>query len=442
MKAFSLYTGLGTSDIEVKRTLNHRKMEEQVVELFPALRLQSIKGFGGALTHATGYVLNRMDKAEADEVIEKYYSPSGAGYGYVRIPIDSCDFSPSTFNAAASVKDISEDRFDFSEDEEFIFPWLDRIYEAAGTDVPILLSPWSPPAYMKDNGSRLQGGRLLDDMRIHWAKYMARYALEYRNRGYNVWAVTIQNEPNAVQTWDSCLYTATEERDFLLEFLKPELHNAGLDDVGVFYWDHNKERLLSRAEGFLGTDTEELVSGIAFHGYCGDHFRSLELYRRQHPGHRMILSEFCMAYPDRYDHARQLAVYGHEFIGDIAFGADTILDWNLVLDSDGGPNHVGNFCMAPVMADDGFHPHYNMAFHVLSTLSRTIRPDDVVIEHSSFMQGLDLVAVIAPDKRIKVVIGAMDRTQEINIRIGENVFTCTVCAGTLTVLDLEEKDYE
>lgn len=442
MKAYSLYSGLGVIPAKVRKRKNHRKMEEEILELFPSIRRQTIHGFGGALTHASGHVFNKMKKGLAEEVLRQYYSKEEIGYRYVRIPLDSCDFSPSTFNAALSFEDIALDKFDFSKDEEYIFPWLEKICEIAEENIPIMLSPWSPPAYMKDNNSRLRGGKLLEEMRQPWAKYMARYALEYRKRGFNVWALTIQNEPNAIQTWDSCLYTAEEERIFLLDYLRPELDSVGLKDVEVFFWDHNKERLIPRSEQFFKQGVENIVPGIAFHGYCGDHFRSLELYRDKFPKHRMILTEFCMAHKDRFDFNKQLDVYGHEFIGDIAAGADTLIDWNLILDHKGGPNHVGNYCMAPVMTDAEYRPHYNMAFKVISTLSSCIRPGDVVIEHSKYKNDIDVVAVISPNDGIRVIIGAIKSPQSINVRIREQVFSFTVPAGTLTVLELEGKDYE
>ncbi|MCH3908011.1 MAG: hypothetical protein LKE28_07170 [Sphaerochaeta sp.] len=442
MKASSLCTGLGWVEVPVTRHANDRKMETNIIELWPSMERQTINGFGGALTHASGDVLNHMDPREAQEVINNYYDPCKGDYRFVRIPIDSCDFSPSQFNAASSVQDIQEDWFDFSYDERYIFPWLDEICKAAKKNIPILFSPWSPPAFMKDNHSRLQGGHLLEQMRSWWAQYLVRYLKEYQRRGYHVWGLTIQNEPNAVQTWDSCLYSAEEERDFLKDYLKPEMDRQNLQEVKVFFWDHNKERLLSRSKTFLTQNVASMVAGIAFHGYCGDHFQALELYRKQHPDHQMILSEFCMGVQDRYDFTKQLAVYGHEFLGDLAYGADTFLDWNLILDQTGGPNHVGNYCMAPIMTDKAFHPWYTMAFSVLRTLSSVIVPESKVIEHTAFTNKLDIVAVKRPDESICLIIGATHENNEVNVRIGETVYAFPVRPDSLTIFEVGKKEYE
>lgn len=227
--------------------------------------------------------------------------------------------------------------------------------------------------------------------------YIARYLCEYRRRGCNVWALTIQNEPHAIQTWDSCLYTANEERRFLLEHLKGALEANGLSDVSVFFWDHNKERMVSRAMSFLDDETRDAVKGIAFHGYCGDHFGNIQWYRSANPGHQAVMSEFCMGYGDRDDHAKQLRVYGHEYINDVFYGADMVIDWNLVLDDKGGPNHAGNFCMAPFMTDSNFVPHSNMAFEVVKALSTAAGSDSRVLYHSSFCSDTDAVSFLRGD---------------------------------------------
>lgn len=442
IKAYSINTALERNSLRVNKSEDHKKMEEEVIEIFPSIKKHRFYGFGGALTHASGYVLNNMKKKEALEIISNYYSPDKMDYKFVRVPLDSCDFSSKTFNAASSICDIENNNFSFEKDEEFIFPWLDSINKVAGTNIPIVLSPWSPPAFMKDNNSRLKGGSLKKEMYSYWAYYMARYALEYKTRGYNVWAMTIQNEPNAAQTWDSCMYSAKEERQFLTEHLSIELKKLGLEEIKVFFWDHNKERLIARSEEFFdGKDIPE-VSGIAFHGYCGDHFKSLEIYKKKHPNHRIVMSEFCMGYKDRFDFKKQLYVYSHEYINDIKAGADTIIDWNLILDSNGGPNHVKNYCIAPVMVDKHFHANKNMTYGVMSALTQVVKDEDTILESSEFDSSLDFLSVKSKNGKIKCVIGCPDKKSEINIRINKNVFSFTIKENTISVLEIEVGDYE
>lgn len=460
MNAYRIGCDLKRSVVPVERDINHRKMEENIFEVFPAIQKHRFFGFGGALTQASGYVLSQMDSPDARSVLASYYGNGGVGYGFVRVPIDSCDFSTGQYSACRTLQDFKNGAYDFSNDEAYIFKYLDIICEEAGRNVPIMFSPWSPPAYFKDNGSRIQGGRLREECYRDWALYIARYLCEYRRRGYNVWALSIQNEPHAIQTWDSCLYTAHEERKFLVEHLKGALEANGLGDVLVLFWDHNKERLVSRAESFLDEESRKAVGGIAFHGYCGDHFGNIGWYRSSNPMHRVVMSEFCMGFDDRDDYLKQLRVYGHEYINDVFYGADTMIDWNLVLDCNGGPNHVGNYCMAPFMADSRFKPHSNMAFEVIKAVSRTAGLNGRVLYHSSFRSDIDAVSFLRADGSIGIVFGAFEGVVEddlgvsgvgkdgkaacgrvVNVRIGECIFRLSLESDALTVLEIDENEY-
>ncbi len=122
-----------------------------------------------------------------------------------------------------------------------------------------LFFPWSPPSFFKDNMSHLKGGRLKEEFYPDWAEYIASYLCEFRKRDFNVWGLTIQNEPNAVQTWDSCVFSPLEERVFLVNYLKPALDAKGLEDVKIYCWDHNKERLLSFVDGFMDEESRSKV---------------------------------------------------------------------------------------------------------------------------------------------------------------------------------------
>lgn len=443
MRAYSIDCNHNTNELTVKCSDNYPKMEENVINVFPTYKKHKIEGFGGALTHSTGHVLNKMNKEEALEVLDAYYNPQKANYTYVRIPIDSCDFSLNTFNSASSVTDIENQTLNFSHDEDYIFPWLDEINKIAKTNIPILLSPWSPPAFMKDNNNRLQGGKLNKEMYAYWAQNMALYAKEYINRGYNVWAVTLQNEPNATQTWDSCIYTAEDEAEFFT-YLQEALSKLNLNDVGIFYWDHNKERLLQRAQVFTkrNSTTNNKLQGIAFHGYCGDHFHALELYRKLYPNHKMIMSEYCLAFVDRDDSSKQMQLYAHEWLGDLNNGAQIMFDWNLLLDCQGGPNHVGNFCMAPMMANKEYKVHTNTAFDVLSSISKSFVVGSDVVEHTKFSESLDILSAKRPDGVLVIALYNKEKAQVINIRVNDRVFSIKALAETLTFVELEEKIYE
>lgn len=442
MRAISISTSLEKTNLSVIRGTNHRKMEENIIELYPKNELHSVHAIGGALTQASGYVFKNMKQEDVRNVIHQYFDKDGANYKMVRIPIDSCDFSTHQYSAASTKASLEREEYDFSIDEEYIFPYLDLIEKEAGRKIPILLSPWSPQSYLKTNNSRLKGGSLKKECYQMWAHFVSNYAKEYLDRGYAVVAMTIQNEPNAVQTWDSCLYSAEEEREYLLSALKPELEKAGLADIKIFYWDHNKERLLSRARDFINEESRASISGIAFHGYCGDHFEALSEYRALYPEHEMIMSEFCMGVKDKDNNLKQLKVYSHEILNDLQRGANAFIDWNMILDAQGGPNHVGNYCMASFMTDENFVAKSNMAFEVMKEVGQAVEDGSSVIFHTKYDSTLDVLSVKNRDGNIHVIIGALPRSHKVNIRINECVFTLNIKSNSLTHIILEEGDYE
>ena len=116
-----------------------------------------------------------------------------------------------------------------------------------GKDVTLFVSPWSPPAFMKSNKSMLKGGFLLPEYYQSWANYYVKFIKAYEKEGIPVWGLTVQNEPSASQTWESCIYTAEQERDFLKNYLGPTLKKKQLGDKKIIVWDHNRDLVSHRA---------------------------------------------------------------------------------------------------------------------------------------------------------------------------------------------------
>ena len=188
-------------------------------------------------------------------------------------------------------------------DETYVIPYIQAAQEVSRSTIDIMLTPWSPPAYMKSNGERSHGGRLKPEFYQAWAEYIVSYISAYRSHGLNVSRLSVQNEPNATQRWDSCLFSAEEEKVFLRDSLSPALQRAGLGDLEVYIWDHNKERLFDRVCDMVDATTEQLIAGAAFHWYSGDHFEALRLVRSQYPHLKLLFSEGCIEY-NRFDRER------------------------------------------------------------------------------------------------------------------------------------------
>ena len=337
----------------IEMTEDIRGIESQVVNIYPELSYETFEGFGGAVTEAAGYIYSLMNDEQKKKVIETYFSPDKMNYRLVRVHMDSCDFSLGLYEAMSNSEDTELKSFSFERTEKYILPMLEDAKKTAGENLKLMLTPWSPPAFMKTNGKRTGGGKLKPEYRKLWAEYICRYIREFQNRGFEVQRISIQNEPKAVQTWDSCLFTAEEEKSFLRDFLYPTMKSHGFENIEVFIWDHNKERIYERVRDTVDEETREMVSGAAFHWYSGDHFEGLELVRRLYPELKLIMSESCLEY-SIFDEKNIESVTNklcHEIIGDLNHGMCAFYDWNLLLDEKGGPNHVGNYCHAPFLYD-------------------------------------------------------------------------------------------
>lgn len=386
--------------------------ENELINLYPEVQYQVMEGFGGAVTDSAGYVYSLMSQEQKAEMTEGYFGKENMKYNQVRIPIDSCDFSLEHYEADSDEADEDFQKFSFERVEKYILPLLDAAEKAYGGRLDIMLSPWSPPAYMKTNGERNHGGKLKEEYRERWAEYICRYIEEYRNRGYHVTKLTLQNEPKAKQTWDSCVYTAAEQKEFLRDYMWPALTRHGLNDIEIYIWDHNKERVFEWAAELIDEETDEMIAGAAFHWYSGDHFETLGMFRERFPGKKMLLSEACIEYSKfaADDYLQNAQKYAHDLIGNLNQGMSTFLDWNLVLDEVGGPNHVGNFCDAPYLFDTKKKElkESNILGH-LWHFSHFIEPGAVRIGVSRYTDKLEVTAF---QNKENIVLVILNRTGE------------------------------
>lgn len=425
----------------IEMTEDIRGIESQVVNIYPELSYETFEGFGGAVTEAAGYIYSLMNDEQKKKVIETYFSPEKMNYRLVRVHMDSCDFSLGLYEAMSNSEDTELKSFSFERTEKYILPMLEDAKKTAGENLKLMLTPWSPPAFMKTNGKRTGGGKLKSEYRKLWAEYICRYIREFQNRGFEVQRISIQNEPKAVQTWDSCLFTAEEEKSFLRDFLYPTMKSHGFENIEVFIWDHNKERIYERVRDTVDEETREMVSGVAFHWYSGDHFEGLELVRRLYPELKLIMSESCLEY-SIFDEKNIESVTNklcHEIIGDLNHGMCAFYDWNLLLDEKGGPNHVGNYCHAPFLYDvekKKLFPQKTQEQYEM--FSHFICPGSVRVQTTKFTEQIDTVAYRTPDGRIVLILLNKGKELEaVNIRLGKMVGSLLLPAGILAACEIE-----
>jgi glucosylceramidase len=229
--------------------------------------------------------------------------------------------------------------------------------------------------------------------------------------------MSLQNEPNATQTWDSCVYTGAEEKAFLKDHMYPALVKNGLSEIEIFIWDHNKERVFERACEIIDEETDHMVAGIAFHWYSGDHFEGLDMVTQKFPGKKLIMSEACIEYCkfSKDDYLANAQKYGHDMIGNLNHGMTAFYDWNIILDEVGGPNHVKNFCDAPFLFDGD--KKVLIEQNILSYIghfSQYIMPGAVRIGYSKYTDKLEVTAFANIDKSMdkSIVAVILNQTKE------------------------------
>ena len=389
-----------------------------LVQLFPQIREQTMEGFGGAFTESSAVNYHRLGKVQKKELIEAYFGDKGLRYHLGRVSFNSCDFALGNYTYVDE-DDATLHSFSIAHDRQQIIPMIQAAMERTGGKMHFLASPWSPPAYMKTNGEMNHGGKLKEEVRELWAQYFVKFIREYREAGVPITAVTVQNEPAAVQTWNSCTYSAEEEGLFVAKHLGPALERAGMKDVDIYVWDHNKELLYQRFRDAVSVPgADRYIAGAAMHWYTGDHFDAIEILRKQYPGIKLMFSEGCVEYSRFADsgEVRKAEMYAHDMIGNFRAGVSTFLDWNLLLDEQGGPNHVGNFCAAPVMLEPEEQDGYvkKLMYYYIGQFSRYIPAESVRIATTQYTDGLEVCAFLTPSaERVLVVLNKSEENRHL-----------------------------
>ena len=378
----------------------------------PCRRFQAIAGFGGAFTEASASVWQGLPSAQQTQVLRDYFSPTeGHGYTFCRVHMNSCDFSLGNYAHVEQYDDVALASFSIARDQQALLPMIKAALIVAGQPVKLLVSPWSPPAWMKSNGQMNRGGTLLPQYANAWARCFVKFIQAYAAEGVPVWGVSVQNEPAATQSWDSCIYSAEEERDFVRDHLGPALHKAGLGHIAIVIWDHNRDLMVQRA-GTVYADAEaaKYVWGTGFHWYGENHFDHVQLVHDAWPDKHLLFTEGCQEGGPHHGSWDLGERYAHSMINDLNRWTVGWIDWNLVLDETGGPNHVGNFCSAPILVDTATEALlHQSSYWYIGHFARYALPGARRVLCASSRQDLEACAFINPDGTLATVV--MNRTE-------------------------------
>ncbi len=425
-KKVTIYTTAANTDMRLSQNASEtfkpfgQPLESQIcVFVDPNKTFQDFIGIGGAITDASAETFAKLPADKQEEILTAYFDQNkGIGYTLARTTIHSCDFSSGSYTYI-NEGDAELKSFTIEHDLQYKIPLIKKATAKAGGSLLLYASPWSPPAFMKNTNTMLQGGKLLPEFYQSWANYFVKFIQAYEKEGMPVWGITIQNEPMAKQTWESCIFTAEEEKDFLVKNLGPTMHKAGFQDKKILMWDHNRDLIYQRAQTYFSDpEVKKYVWGLGFHWY-EDWSGGLPMYdnlrrvKEAFPDIHLMFTEGTAEdfNPEEYEMWSLGEEYGESMIHDFNNGAEGWTDWNILLDEIGGPNHVGNFCFAPIHGDTRTgEVKYTNSYYYIGHFSKFIKPGAKRIIASPSRSQLLSTAFINPDGSVVVVV--MNKTDK------------------------------
>lgn len=450
-KTITVYTTAESTNLRLSKTDDlkfselRQPVETQIcVFVNPDKTYQSLLGIGGAVTDASAEVFAKLSKEKQQEFLNAYYSAEkGIGYSLVRTTIHSSDFGSGSYTYI-NEGDTELKSFSIEHDREFKIPLIKKATETAGGKIILYASPWSPPAFMKSNKSMLKGGTLLPEFFQPWANYYSKFVKAYEKEGMPIWGISVQNEPMAVQTWESCVFTAEAERDFLKNYLGPTMKKEGLGSKKIIVWDHNRDLMLQRANIiFNDPEASKYAWGMGFHWYetwAGGNqmFENVAKVHEAFPDKNLMFTEGCVEKFDvaKYQFWANGERYGSSMIHDFNNGTVGWTDWNILLDEKGGPNHVGNFCFAPIHADTkSGELIYTPSYYYIGHFSKFIRPEAKRVSSSVSRSSLLSTSFLNKNgKMVTVVMNQSDATVTYNLCIGTQAAETTILPNAIQTL--------
>jgi glucosylceramidase len=453
-KNVTVYTTADSTDLRLTKTDSMlvfkelRQPNEGQISVFvdPHKTFQTMMGIGAAITDASAETYAKLPVEKQQEVMTAYFDPvKGIGYTLARTNIHSCDFSSGSYTYVTDNDDTLK-TFSIDHDKTFRIPFIKKAAAMVGKTFTLFASPWSPPSWMKDNNSMLQGGKLKKENYATWATYFAKFIKAYEAEGIPIWGVSIQNEPMATQRWESCIFTAEEERDFLKNNLGPTLQKQGLGNKKIIVWDHNRDLMYQRAEViFNDPEAAKYAWGIGFHWYetwsgGTPMYDNVQRVHEAFPSKNLLFTEGCVEAfnKTRYYNWSLGERYAKSMINDFNNGTVGWCDWNILLDEIGGPNHVGNFCFAPVHGDTKTgEVLYTNSYYYIGHFSKFIRPGAKRIATAPSRSQLLSTAFINTDGTIAIVVmNLSDKKVTYNLCIGLKATEITILPHAIQSLIL------
>lgn len=436
------------------------------ITLNPEEKFQTITGFGGAFTESSAYLVNKLSEANRNKIMNAYFGADGANYSLTRTHINSCDFSLKHYAYAMVDGDKNLEHFSIEEDKNnHLIPMILQAKAISKEGFKIIASPWTSPPWMKDNKNWV-GGKLLPEYYDTWALYFSKYFDAYKKEGIDIWGFTVENEPHGNgNNWESMLFSPQEMTNFVQNYLGPKLEKDGKSNVKILGYDQNRAGIKEWVdEMYKDEASSKYYSGTAIHWYESTYEvfpEDLQYAHKKAPNKYLIQTEACVdsevphwqddawywkkeatdwgwdwaSEKDKYLHPKYAPVnrYAVDIIGCLNNWVDGWVDWNMVLDTKGGPNWFKNWCVAPVIVNpETDEVYFTPLYYVMSHFSKFMRPGAVKIGCVIDNNDLVATAVKNPDNSIALVVfNPTENNQNLTIKLTNQTKKISINAKAL-----------
>ena len=402
------------------------------VSVDSTIAYQTVDGFGYTLTEGSAYLINKMNAADRTNLLTELFGngTNSIGVNYLRVGIGATDLSTSVYSyndLPAGSTDVTLANFSLAKDMTDVIPVLQQVV-AINPAIKILATPWSPPVWMKDNGSSI-GGSLLPAYYSVYANYFVKYIQGMKALGITIDAITPQNEPLHPGNNPSMYMTAAQQATFIKNNLAPAFAAAALTTKIIVY-DHNCDRTDYPLDVLNDPAARAVVDGSAFHLYAGD-ISALTTVHNASPTKNVYFTEQYTASSGSFSgdlrwHLRNVV------IGSMRNWSRVALEWNLANDPSMAPFTPGGctVCLGAITIN-GSSVTRNVAYYIIAHASKFIPAGSTRIYSSNYGNIHSAAFLRADGKKVLLVVNDEGSTQQFNIKFKDKWFATSLAAGAV-----------
>lgn len=401
------------------------------VEVDSSIAYQSIDGFGYSLTGGSAYLINHLPAAQKTSLLQELFGngDNAIGVSYLRISIGASDLSQEVFSyddMPAGQTDVTLSNFSLSKDTVDLIPILKEIL-LINPNIKIMGSPWSPPVWMKDNGSSI-GGSLQPQYYNVYAQYFVKYIQAMKAKGITIDAITPQNEPQHGGNNPSMLMSATQQADFIKNSLGPAFQAATIT-TKIIIWDHNCDNPNYPITVLNDAGARQYVNGSAFHLYNGD-ISALSTVHAAYPDKQLYFTEQWTGANGTFDgdlkwHVRNV------IIGSVRNWARVSLEWNLASDGGYNPHTPGGCteCKGAITLDGAINR--NVSYYIIAHAAKFVPPGSIRIESDNAGTIFNAAFKTPDGKKILIAVNDGANPSNFNIKYKGKIAVASLPAGAV-----------